>query len=407
MTDRRSRVVLAAAGTTLALCLASVVGIIATSGVASAPSWGFRGSSTLFGATCGAVGYLVGRSRPGHTVGWIFAGIGLLFATQAAIEVYTLLSVVALPGRLPGQPFVGWLLTWLWVPAITLALVYLPLLFPSGSLPSRAWRPAAWLGIIGAVLFAAVCASIPGPIQQATYMENPFNPLGFATTTTAGLIQGAAVIPFCLATGVAVMSLIRRFRAADDIARRQIKWFALAGAFAVSTFAAYVAIYFVTGLTWITKAIEVALVGALLTMPVAAGLAILRYRLYDVDRVISKTFGWAIVTLSLVAVFGATVLGLQALMADFIGGQTVAVALSTVVTVAVFQPLRARVQAAVDRRFDRARYDAQRTVDALADRVRSEVDLGRLREALVLTAGEAVRPAGSAVWLRTGRERHP
>ena len=134
-------------------------------------------------------------------------------------------------------------------------------------------------------------------------------------------------------------------------------------------------------------------------MPVAIAIAILRYRLFEIDRIVSRTIGWAVVTGVLVAVFAAGVVLLQAALAPFTNENTIAVAGSTLVAFALFQPLRRRVQRAVDRRFDRARYDGQRTVDAFAEHLRSDVDLGSLRTSLAATADQAVRPASASVWL--------
>ncbi|MEO6208199.1 MAG: hypothetical protein ABIP77_09630, partial [Candidatus Limnocylindrales bacterium] len=140
----------------------------------------------------------------------------------------------------------------------------------------------------------------------------------------------------------------------------------------------------------------------ILAMPLAMGIAVLKYRLYEIDRLISRTIGWALVTGALVAVFAGGVLALQALLAGFTQGQTLAVAASTLVAFALFQPVRRRVQTAVDRRFDRSRYDGERTAAAFAEQLRNEVDLARLRVALLATADDAVRPVSATVWLRAG-----
>ena len=140
-------------------------------------------------------------------------------------------------------------------------------------------------------------------------------------------------------------------------------------------------------------------------IPIAVGIAILRYRLYDIDRLISRTIGWAVVTAVLVAVFVGGVVVMQAALAPVTRENTFAVAVSTLVAFALFQPLRRRVQRVVDRRFDRARYDGQRTTAVFAERVRNEVDLGTLHAELVATAAEAVRPTGAGLWLRTRRGR--
>jgi hypothetical protein len=139
-------------------------------------------------------------------------------------------------------------------------------------------------------------------------------------------------------------------------------------------------------------------------LPIAIAIAILRYRLYEIDRIVSRTIGWTIVTGLLAIVFVGLVVILQAALASVTGENTIAVAGSTLVALALFGPLRRRVQRAVDRRFDRARYDGQTTTDVFADRVRNEVDLVTLRDALVATAADAVRPAGAGLWLRARRQ---
>ena len=141
-------------------------------------------------------------------------------------------------------------------------------------------------------------------------------------------------------------------------------------------------------------------------MPIAIGVAILRYRLYDIDRLISRTVGWAIVTLVLLAVFGAGIVAIQAILVGVTQGETLAVAASTLAAFALFQPVRRRVQKAVDRRFDRARYDAARVVDGFSERLRDQLELATLGTEIVRVASETVRPASAAVWLRATGQRH-
>ena len=192
-----------------------------------------------------------------------------------------------------------------------------------------------------------------------------------------------------------------RFRHGSPVERQQIKWLlaaALIGAiaFPVAFLAAIVLPSTVLGdMAW-----SVGFIG-LIALPIAIGIAILRYHLYEIDRLISRTIGWAVITGLLVALFAGLVVVLQAALAPLTKESTIAVAASTLVAFALFQPLRRRVQRAVDRRFDRARYDGQRTVDCFAERVRNEVDLGTLRSALVATAEGAVRPTGAQLWLRS------
>jgi hypothetical protein len=208
-----------------------------------------------------------------------------------------------------------------------------------------------------------------------------------------------AALPFALL--LAVAAVIVRMRRSVGVERAQLKWFVAAN-IAVGAF-------WTLSLAGVARPnptiFDVLAAGSLSLPPIAVGVAILRYRLFEIDRIISRTLSWAAVTGLLGAVFVGLVVGLQALSADITGTNTLAVAASTLAVAALFQPLRRRIQSAVDRRFNRARYDAQRTTDAFSEQLRNEVDLVRLRAAVVDTVEEAVRPVRATVWLRAGSGR--
>jgi len=197
----------------------------------------------------------------------------------------------------------------------------------------------------------------------------------------------------------AAISLVARYRHATGVERQQLRWLTAAIAFVVVAVTGGIAVANVlpeagaSGLAWVGAIV------AFPCVPLAVGVAVLRYRLYEIDRIVSRTIGWAVVTGVLVFVFAAGVVLLQAVLAPFTNENTIAVAGSTLLAFALFQPLRRRVQASVDRRFDRTRYDGQRIVDAFGERLRSDVDLASLRASLASTADQAVRPASSTVWL--------
>jgi uncharacterized membrane protein YidH (DUF202 family) len=195
------------------------------------------------------------------------------------------------------------------------------------------------------------------------------------------------------------ISMVSRYRAAGQIERQQLKWFLLA----LGLSATGLGILQLESIVMNRPTNSIGLtvfVFAGAVVPVVIGIAILRYRLFEIDRIVSRTVSWAAVSGILGAIFVGGVVALQAALAGFTQGETLAVAGSTLASFALFQPVRRRVQTTVDRRFDRARYDAQRTVDAFAEAVRNEVDLVRLRMALVATSEDAVRPVGATVWLR-------
>jgi hypothetical protein len=217
----------------------------------------------------------------------------------------------------------------------------------------------------------------------------------------------SSIVPVMFVMVGAAVSVIVRVRRARGTERQQLRWFAtslvcvvlgVGAGFLISSLVPGSAN---SGLAWIPAIL------AFTSVPVAVGVAVLRYRLYDIDRIISRTLAYAVITAILAIVFAALIVGLQALFANVTGTNTLAVAASTLVVAALFQPLRRRIQGAVDHRFNRARYDAQRTTDAFAGQLRNEVDLGKLRAALVDTVEEAVRPASATVWLRSGAEAGP
>ena len=162
----------------MGFCLVAVVILLSTAWVSVPVSWGFRGSSILVALTFGTVGLVIALRRPTHAIAWLFLAIGSIFAVESLVIEYVIAGTLAVPGRLPAVTPAAWLLTWIWVPPIGLALIFLPLLFPSGHLLSPRWRPVAWLGAIATAAFAAVTSIEPGPIQQATFVDNP---LGIAS----------------------------------------------------------------------------------------------------------------------------------------------------------------------------------------------------------------------------------
>ncbi len=386
---------------------ASIVAIgilVATRDAPVATSWGFRGASEAFAIVCGTVGVVVGMRRPENLNGWLFATIGLLFATEAVLNEYVIAGALVVPGGLPWTVALSWPLTWLWVPSLGAALILLPLLFPTGQLLSAAWRPAVALGVLATIAFSLAMAFQPGPNQQATYLDNPLGFSGLDPDTYTRILIAAAGLPFIASIAAALTSLVRRFRHAPPDARQQIKWFALAAMVAGVAFTLYAAVSGVRGSSTSAKVLEVGVVVALMMLPMAAGLAILRYRLYDIDRIVSRTISYGIVTALLVATFVIVNLGLQAVLSGVLGNDSGAVAATTLIVATLFTPVRRRVQRAVDGRFDRARYDAERTTITFAEHVREEVDLATLVGELDATVAQVMAPASVGVWLRSGNQ---
>jgi hypothetical protein len=366
--------ILAAAGAALARVAAGSVG-------SSLPFF------TLVVVAYLVVGVLIIERRRANAVGPILFAMGLLIAAYSTIDL-----VIRQPDPPAGAAHLAWLVSLMDAPLFAM-VAFLFLLFPDGHLPSPRWR---WVGlaVIAFGTVSMVCtAVIPGPFPFYPEFENPFGLAGTSLVTIASafyLLTIACVV-------AAVLSLVGRWRIGGPLERAQLKWVTTAAVLIAAVMVAYATLF---GPRNFNDVADLAVGIALGFFPIAIGIAVLRYRLYEIDRLISRTIGWIVVTAVLAAVFGAVVVGLQVVLEPATGNNTLAVAASTLVVAALFQPLRGRVQQAVDRRFNRARVDAQRAIDAFGAHLRDDVDLLGLRTALVATADEAVRPASATIWLR-------
>jgi hypothetical protein len=353
--------------------------------------FGFRGFTGLWAAGFGSVGVLLTWRRPGHPVGWVFAAAGMASAVDFATFEYGL----AAAGRrgLPGGAYAGWVQLWIWVPFIALITVYLFLLFPAGRLPGPRWRPVGWMAAGFGVIAITGLGLIPGGDRpNLPGLRNPFGvapawwPFDAAVAGLAGLV-GCAVL--------AAWSLFARSRRGPAVERQQIKWLAYAGCLVALALVPSVSLSLSPGTA--ARIAEGALMAAVLTMPAAVAVAVLKYRLYEIDRIISRTLAYAVVTSLMVGVYAGLVL-----LATRVPGVTTppAVAAATLAAAALFNPLRHRVQRAVDRRFNRARYDADKTVAAFAARLQDAVDLDAVQADLAGVVQHALEPAHVSVWIR-------
>jgi hypothetical protein len=359
----------------------------------------FQGASTsALGAFAFAgfagVGALIALRRPGNAVGWILLGIAISFAAGETALAYVTES--SNPGRVP----VAWVGGWMPNVWFGLAVIFLPLLFPHGHLPSPRWRPVLWLGVADIVLGAGSSALAPGALelQSGIVIENPLGVGGGVVRVagTLGTVLGAVAVV------LAAASVVVRLRHARGAERQQLKWFAYVGVLAAACLVVAVLVGAVLGdpnegftvlatVAWLSG---LALLG--LGLPAATGIAILRHRLYDVDVVIRRTLVYG----ALSATLGATYLALVLLIGLAVGESGFAVAVSTLAVAALFRPLRARIQAVVDRRFYRSRYDAERTLEAFGGRLRDELDLEALAADLRGVVRDTVQPAHVSLWLR-------
>jgi hypothetical protein len=357
----------------------------------------FQQDSTLILAFAAfmTVGAVIVAHRPGNAVGWIFSAIGLLTATGELATEYVARANLGRPGALPGAVLAAWYISWYWYPTLGLLLVFPPLLFPTGRLLSVRWRPvgvAAAAAIVGITMLSALKPTLQ---DEKNYVVR--NPIGLAgvqdpeESAVGAVLFGLLLV--CM--GAAGLSLVLRFRRSQGVERQQLKWFTYAGALMILSLLA------TDYLLPHGSNVEV-LAGLILALvPIAAGIAILRYRLYDIDRLINRTLVYGALTALLGAVYAGVVLVLGQGFGG-VGGEppSWAVAGATLAVAALFQPARRRIQAVVDRRFDRRKYDAAKTVEAFSARLRDEIDLDTLSAELLAVVNQTMQPTRVSLWLR-------
>jgi MFS family permease len=343
-----------------------------------------------FGAGFATVGAILVDRRPREPVSRITMAVGLMVVTAVGLRALAV-WLEARPGDLPPA---GALAAVVSQGLVTLAFLaagsFLLVRFPNGRERDRlsnAVDALLLLLVVGTVLNALV----PGRLDVAwlSAVENPIGIPGLdaeAVRNVGAIVLVAYLVSLVLALAV----VVRRYRRSDVVTRAQIRWVVAAAAVPVALAP------FLYALEWVWTPWFL----STMLMPVAIGIAILRYRLYDIDRLVGRTLAYAVITAILAAVFVATNLALQAVLAGATGHSTLTIAASTLLVAGLFQPLRHRVQAPIDRRFNRSHLDAARVVAGFAHRTRDEVDLDRLRGAVVSTVSEAVGPSGAVLWLR-------
>jgi hypothetical protein len=379
----------------LAVALAALAGAgLAVGDSDDLPGWSILVFLGLV-STAGGVGALLATRRPRNAVGWLLWGWALTIGLNLASMLWATNSVLHHGGTLPGTMAAAWFASWSLTTAIATLLAFLPLLFPNGRLPSPRWRLVA-IALVGVLLLATAPYALgPGPLIAVPQLQNPLG-LELLAPAMPTLLAANDVAPFAILPVMAIAPIVR-YRTGSDVTRQQLKWFAWAMGLAIGglllAFAAPPGPLSDAG--WIASMVTM---GAL--VPGTIALAILRYRLYDIDRIISRTVAYAVLSGLLALTFGGLVLGIQGILGGFTEGDTLAVAASTLAVVALFQPLRRRIQRAVDRRFNRARIDAEATSARFAERLRDEVDLEAIRVELTQAATSALAPAVAGTWVR-------
>jgi hypothetical protein len=343
------------------------------------------------------VGALIAHRLPRNAVGWVLVAIGLLQGVQLFTDEYAYRSFVTEAGPLPFGPEVAWLSFWTWMPSLALLVTLTLLLFPDGRPPSPKWRWGVWFAATGVGLIVLIPAVAAWPYRgrglEATghvegVAEDGF--LAFALVTAGVIILLSAI--------ASVASVIVRFRTSSGVERQQLKWFTYAGGFAFAITAS--AFLPLPRAEWFEVAFELLFGFGLLIVPIAIGIAILKHRLYEIDRIINRTLVYGAVTGSLALVYATFVFAFGAILGTFGSGNNLVVAGATLTVAAMFRPLRRRVQDFIDRRFNRSRYDAARTVDAFGTRLRHQTDLQLLTDDLLSIVQQTMQPASVSLWLR-------
>jgi hypothetical protein len=362
--------------------------------------------AVAFGAYA-TVGALIASRRPENSIGWIFLGIGLLLSFGAFCQFYAHYALAVAPGA-PLGVWAAWVAAWYWFPMLGTATLITMILFPTGAPLTPRWRPLLWIAIadLGAL---TLLTALSGRLDGGSY--NVPNPIGLERL---GLIEseswGGVLFALLLgATAVALLSLVLRFRRSAGVERQQLKWFTFAGAVVVGwIFLSDVAF------SRLEKTIPPSLLKVLLswgdvmfglavaTLPISAGIAILRYRLYDIDRIINRTLVYAGLTLFLAGVYALCVVAIPA-WAGAGSGSELVIAASTLLVAALFRPLRTRIQGFIDRRFYRSRFDAHRVVDDFSERLRDRVELEGLTVDLLAVVYQTMQPAHASLWLSISR----
>jgi hypothetical protein len=352
--------------------------------------------------TFSVVGAIIASRHPRNTLGWLFCSVGVTIGLNSFVGDYAEFWLASGFGMSSLGETAAWLSSWLWILLVYFPTSLLLLLFPDGRLPSPRWRLVAWgvaLGTAGGVVGNALKA---GPLVDFPQIANPYGvdgPFVWVLGVAGSIVAAGSMV-------ASAVSLIVRMRRAGSEQRQQIKWLAYGGAMVVGTI-------FVGSLVilWSVPVSIVIMSVALLGLPVFTGIAIVRYRLYDIDLLINRTLVYGSLTLMLALVYFGGVTATQALFQTLTSQQKLpqlAVVVSTLVIAALFNPLRHRIQSFIDRRFYRSKYDAAKTLDTFSARLREETDLTTLSEELVGVVRETMQPEHVSLWLRpdTASEDH-
>jgi hypothetical protein len=369
----------------------------------NAPIFFYWLEPTVIAVGYSVIGAIIASRLPNHPIGWICCAIGFIAAVEHFSGEYAVYALVARPDSLAGGNVTLWMSNWVWILMFGL-IVFLLLLFPNGRLPSNRWRPFAWFSAtvtaVGAILAAIAPDSTPGPNSDANALRSLPNPFGIEGLPN--LQQPVQVLVLSVGLVAAASLVIVRLRNAGGIERQQVKWLIYASAMLFGALILKDTVFSPLGGTpWgLGVGYLLVAVGGL-GGPIAIGIAILRYRLYEIDTLINRTLVYGSLTATLIALYFGGIVVLQRIFVILTGQQsTLAVVASTLLIAALFNPLRHRIQSFIDRRFYRRKYDARKTLEAFSAQLRNESDLDALSDDLLGVVRETMQPAHVSLWLR-------
>ncbi len=352
--------------------------------------------------TLATVGVILAIHRPGNPIGWIFLVAALSQVVVGTSDEYAIYIIKTAPGTLPKLTLLFWVGSWAWVLSFLLPTTFGILLFPTGRLPSQRWRPFAWC--VASCLTIFVVAEMFNPQLQDIDADHPAfsNPVGIQALgdTFEYVLTGFTILVWPVLLIGSVLSIFARFRQATGRERQQIKWFAFAAAIPIVGLVIELVLFSFThtgiGIPFYILGIAI--------LPVAIGIAILRYNLYDIDRIINRSLVYGSLTVLLLLSFIGSVILFQFLLDPVTGGNDLAVAGSTLLIAALFRPIRNSVQHFVDRRFYRRKYDARQLLRSFSVTARDAVQLDQLTGGLTDIVTRTMQPEHISIWLRPEQE---
>jgi hypothetical protein len=352
--------------------------------------------NTAMAVSFSIVGAIIASRLPASPLGWLYCAAACIIAVAYLSAEYAIYALVARPDSLPAGEALAWLASWTWIPSLGCIVLSL-LLFPNGELPSNRWRWLAWLSVLVTIVGALWAALSPGAIVNLGSIRNPLGieglPRGYNPVQT--------IMPALLFVA-AVSTLGLRLRRTRGIEHQQIKWPAFILVVGAGGSILYdTAISEAIGLRWLEWVGYVVVITALVGFPISIGIAIVRYRLYEIDIIINRALVYGSLTATLIVLYFVGIVVLQSVFVLLTGQRsTLAVVASTLLIAALFTPLRRRIQSFIDRRFYRSKYDARKTLEAFSTQLRDETDLEALSDNLVGVVRETMQPAHVSLWLR-------